>query len=65
MESFLPIQHRPPNKFLRYEERNFDDGHGNSGIERIAYYLDKKGKEQSVIAQVLWKTMYGKEYKRN
>lgn len=54
IEPFLPIQHRPPNKFLRNEVNDFDDGHGNGGKIRIAYFLDKKGKEQSVTAQVMW-----------
>lgn len=52
-EKFIPFQHRPPNKFLRYEERRFQFSHG-SGIERIAHFINKKGKPDSVVVQVIW-----------
>lgn len=54
MTPHLPIYHRPPNKFLRYEERRFDDGAGHTGTLRIAVFLDKSGKEREETAQVIW-----------
>ena len=55
IEPYLPRYSRPPNKFLRYELRDFDDGHGNGGQYRVAHFLDKKGKEQEMTAHVIWK----------
>jgi hypothetical protein len=54
MDPYRPIYHRPPNKFLRYEERRFDDGAGHTGIKRIALYLDKSGTQREETAQVIW-----------
>lgn len=54
MEIYLPIYHRSPNKFIRYEERRFDDGAGHTGVKRIAIYQDKSGKEREETAQVIW-----------
>lgn len=54
MEPHLPIYHRPPNRFLRYEERRFDDGAGNTGTKRIAIYTDKGGTQREDTAQVIW-----------
>ncbi len=54
MEPYHPIYHRPPNKFLRYEEVRFDDGYGHTGIKRIALYHDKSGKLREETAQVIW-----------
>lgn len=50
---FIPFQHRPPQKLLRYEGRIFQHSHG-SGIEIIAHYLDKNKKPQELVAQVIW-----------
>ena len=52
--SYIPIYHRPPNKFLRYEMHRFDDGAGNTGVARVAFYLDKHGTEKQETAQVIW-----------
>jgi len=54
---YLPIYHRPPNKFLRYELRNFEVVtciKVLTGTERIAIFLDKNGKQQEDTAQVMW-----------
>jgi hypothetical protein len=51
---YIPIYHRPPNKFLRYEMKRFDDGAGNTGAQRVAFYLDRHGVERSECAQVIW-----------
>lgn len=51
--TFIPFQHRPPQKFLRHEMRRFEYTHG-SGYERIAHYLDKNKKPAEVVAQVIW-----------
>lgn len=49
MKVSLPSYHRAPNKFVRYEIREF---HG--GQLRIAHYLDKHNKPQEMVAQVIW-----------
>lgn len=51
---YIPIWKRPPNTFLKYEERPFDDGHGHSAVLRIAVYKDKKGNVKEEVAQVKW-----------
>ncbi len=50
----LPVYCRPPNKLIRYVEENFTDAVGNIAIVRNAIFLDKKGKEQTMVAQVIW-----------
>ena len=52
---FYPIYARAPNKLIRYEERPFNDGHGHGGIVRVAIFVDNKGKQQEMDAQVIWK----------
>jgi hypothetical protein len=52
--AFLPVYCRPPNKLIRYVEENFTDAVGNIAIVRTAIFLDKKGKEQTMVAQVIW-----------
>lgn len=51
--TFIPFQHRPPQKYLRTEHRRFEFSHG-SGIEVIDHYLDKNKKPQEMITQVIW-----------
>lgn len=51
---YRPIYHRSPNRFLRYETYQFNDGAGNFGERRVAFYLDKKGAEKSETAQIIW-----------
>lgn len=51
---YIPIYNRRPNKLLRYVERRFDYGYSQVGTERIAIFVDKKGKEHEMIAQILW-----------
>lgn len=53
----IPIQHRQPNKFVRYELEDFNDGAGNGGRLKMAYYLDKKGREQQVVHNVIWENL--------
>jgi hypothetical protein len=53
----LPIYHRPPNKFLRYELRKFEVVTCTkvlTGVERVAIFLDKSNKVQEMTAQVMW-----------
>ena len=52
--TYTPIYKRPPNKFMRYEEVAFTDQVGNTGVKRIAIYLDKHGAEKTEVAQVIW-----------
>lgn len=54
MKPNLPIYHRPPQKFIKYTEANFEDAVGNKAIIRTAHYLDKKGNPQEMVAQVIW-----------
>jgi hypothetical protein len=54
IKPFLPHYHRPPNKFVRYYEKRFDDGAGHTATLRIAVFLNKKGKEEECVAQVMW-----------
>ena len=52
--TYIPIYHRSPNRFVRYEMHRFDDGAGNTGTARVAFYLDKHGIEKQETAQVIW-----------
>lgn len=48
------IWNRSPNKLIRYEERQFDDGVGHTAIITVAIYLDKNKTEREVDAYVKW-----------
>jgi hypothetical protein len=48
------VYHSPPNTFIEYEEREFNDGAGHFGIERVAIFLNKKGKRSEMTAQIIW-----------
>ncbi len=50
----LPSYFAPPNKFLKYDMEEFNDGHGNGGRIRYAYFINKKGKTCKTEAQVYW-----------
>jgi hypothetical protein len=54
IEPFVPIYHRNPNRFVEYVVRPFNDGAGHTGKTRVARYIDKNGKHQEVVAQILW-----------
>ena len=51
---YIPIYSRAPNKLLRYEIRQFEDLNGLKAEIRWAIFLDKKGQEYEMIAQVKW-----------
>ena len=51
---YVPVWKRAPNKFLRYELKDLDDGAGNVGHIRVAIYMDKNGNQKSETAQVIW-----------
>ncbi len=55
MKPYIPIYKRPPNKFIKYEERPFNYGYGQVGIERVAIFLNKNRKECEMIAQIIWR----------
>lgn len=61
---YLPIYHRPPNKFLRYELRKFEVEtciRAITGTERIAIFLDKNGnnkKCQRKLCGIIFKKNY-------
>lgn len=44
IQPYIPIYMEPPNKFIRYEEREFNDSVGNGGVVRVTIYEDKNGK---------------------
>ena len=54
MTRYIPYTHRAPNKFVRYYEQSFDDGHGHTGIERIVVYINKHGKEVHEQFLIKW-----------
>ena len=54
MKPHLPIYTRLPNTLLRYEDERFTDRSGNSGVDRVAVYLDRNEKEQRMTAQIIW-----------
>jgi hypothetical protein len=54
MKPHIPVYHRPPNKFIRYEIKPFDDGAGHTATLRIAVFKDKHGDTQEMVAQVIW-----------
>ena len=54
MKPHLPLYTRAPNTLLRYEDERFTDRSGNSGVDRVAVYLDRNGKEQRMTAQIIW-----------
>ena len=56
---YTPVWKRPPNKFIRYEERPFTlsvNAHGiiKSGVETIAVFRDKNGRAQEMQAYIKW-----------
>lgn len=53
-EPYLPVYHRSPNKFIRYETKRFDDGVGHTATLTIAVYIDKHNEKQEMVAQVKW-----------
>lgn len=53
VEPYLPIYHRPPNKFIKYREEKFTTDHGGYGITRIAVFETKGGKICEETAQVI------------
>lgn len=59
MSTYIPVWKRSPNRFIKYEERSFilpSDCNGTilSGVETIALFLDKNGKEQTMQAYIKW-----------
>ncbi len=56
-EVFRPFYSKLPNKLLRYEDVDFDDGVGHQAVIRNAIYLDKHGKQKTMVAQVKWKEL--------
>ena len=54
MDIFIPIHKRPPNQFIEYQVRRFDDGVGHTGSLKIAIYRDRKNNLCEEVAQVIW-----------
>ena len=54
MSTYKPIWSRPPNKFIRYENRNFDDLAGHTAVITYAIYLDKNKVEKEIEAFIKW-----------
>lgn len=60
---YIPFWNRPPNKFIRYYEKPFKLGPNAYGIERegvetIAVFKDKNGKEQEMVAYIKCSTKW-------
>lgn len=56
---YVPVWKRSPNKFIRYEDRAFTlpanaYGEIKSGVETVAVFNDKNGKQQEMQAYVKW-----------
>lgn len=51
---WLPSCHRPPNKFVRYYDRPFDDKHGHTGTETMIVYINKSGEEVHEQYRIKW-----------
>lgn len=51
---YIPPYKRPPNKFIRFEERRFDDGHGHTGLAKYAHFMDKNNKPQEMMVWIKW-----------
>jgi len=51
---FLPYYIAPPNKFVRYYDKRFDDGVGHTATLRIAVYVNKHKETVETVAQVMW-----------
>jgi len=51
---YIPIYKRPPNQFIKYELRPFDDKAGHIGSERVAIFRDKGGAIREMVAQMIW-----------
>ena len=60
---YIPFWNRPPNKFIRYYEKPFKlkaNAYGieREGVETIAVFKDKNGKEQEMVAYIKWSTKW-------
>jgi uncharacterized protein (DUF927 family) len=51
---FLPYYIAPPNKFIRYYQKRFDDGAGHAATLNIAVYENKHKEIVEAVAQVIW-----------
>ena len=57
--TYTPVWKRIPNKFHRYEDRSFTLPANayrviKSGVETIAIFNDKNGKQQEMQAYIKW-----------
>lgn len=57
--TYTPVWKRSPNKFIRYEDRPFTlpaNAYGviKSGVETMAVFHDKNGKQQEMQAFIKW-----------
>lgn len=60
---YIPFWTRSPNKFIRYYEKPFKlkaNAYGieREGVETIAVFKDKNGKEQEMVASIKWSTKW-------
>lgn len=54
IEPYIPIWKRGKNEFIRYEQRDFDDGCGHLAKITVALFLDKNKIQQEMVAHVKW-----------
>lgn len=60
---YIPFWNRPPNKYIKYYEKPFKlspnaQGITHEGIETIAVFKDRNGKEQEMVAYIKWSTKW-------
>lgn len=51
---YIPIWKRPPNTFIKYEDRIFTNQNGETGIVTMAIFKDKKNNIQEMTAYIKW-----------
>ena len=57
--TYTPAWKIPPNRFIKYEDRPFTlpaNAYGicKSGVETVAIFMDKNGKQQEMQAYIKW-----------
>lgn len=55
IEAFKPIWAKDGNVWQREWLEDFEDRNGNQAQVRKVEFLDKKGKLQEIVAQVIWR----------
>jgi len=51
---YIPVWNRIPNRLIRYEDRKFTTRIGETGIETVAIFKDKRMNIQEMTAYIKW-----------